>query len=235
MKKVWVLLLALLFLSGCFEQSTLIPVEIVRIVDGDTLIVEFNNGVEERVRLLLVDTPESVHPNKPVEPLGIEASEFAKESMPPGETVYLEMDKDERDRYDRLLAYVWIDDVLFNEELIENGFARVAYVYPPNTRHVDRFYDAEDRAKQKKAGIWNIEGYVTDEGFNPDIVEETMVNDTEESAASCDNPEIKGNHSSSGEYIYHLPGGQYYERTTPVDLFCTELEAIEAGYRKSMR
>ena len=154
--------------------------------------------------------------------------------MPSGETVYLEMDKEERDRYDRLLAYVWIDDVLFNEELIENGFARVAFVYPPNTRHVDRFYEAEEKAKQNKAGIWSIENYVTDEGFNPEIVVESMQIDNEISM-SCENPEIKGNHSSSGEYIYHIPGGQYYERTTPVELFCTEAEAIEAGYRKSMR
>ncbi|WP_439644344.1 sunset domain-containing protein [Halalkalibacter akibai] len=54
-------------------------------------------------------------------------------------------------------------------------------------------------------------------------------------ANACDDPKIKGNHSSSGDLIYHIPGGQYYEKTNPEEMFCTEEEAKEAGYRKSMR
>ncbi|GAE35249.1 staphylococcus nuclease domain [Halalkalibacter akibai JCM 9157] len=91
--------------NGTFIQAT-----VVRVVDGDTVIVKLPNNTEERVRLLLIDTPESVHPTKPVQPFGLEASEFAKELMYPGKTVELELDIIERDRYGRLLAYVWIGE-----------------------------------------------------------------------------------------------------------------------------
>jgi micrococcal nuclease len=219
--------------ESSFVEDSFIPATVVRVVDGDTIIVKLENGQEERVRLLLVDTPESVHPNKPIQPFGLESSEFAKELMRVGETIKLEMDVSERDRYGRLLAYVWVGDKMFNELLLEKGLARVAYVFAPNTRHVDRFYEIQKKAQQQAIGIWSIENYATDSGFNEDVVIE------EEAAAapslSCDNPTIKGNHSSNGELIYHVPGGQYYERTNPEEMFCTEEEAEAVGYRKSMR
>ncbi|MDE5416040.1 thermonuclease family protein [Alkalihalobacterium chitinilyticum] len=215
-----------------------IPAHVVRVVDGDTVIVKLSNGQEERVRLLLVDTPESVHPNKPVQPFGPESSQLAKDMMPVGEKVYLEMDVGERDRYGRLLAYVWVGDKMFNELLLEKGLARVAYVFAPNTRHVDRFYEIQKKAQQQAIGIWSIENYATDRGFDESVVEEkkeTAPTATPAPKAGCDNPTIKGNHSSSGEFIYHVPGGQFYDRTNPEEMFCTEEEAVAAGYRKSKR
>ncbi|WP_216831354.1 thermonuclease family protein [Alkalihalobacterium elongatum] len=263
MKRTVLLLVAFLLLMGCSEipdteplekvteqneelleeetteetdeiKTSFIPANVVRVVDGDTIIVKLKNGQEERVRLLLVDTPESVHPNKPVQPFGPESSQLAKDMMPVGEEVHLEMDVSERDRYGRLLAYVWVGDKMFNELLLEKGLARVAYVFAPNTRHVDRFYEIQKKAQQQELGIWSIENYATDRGFDESVVEEKS-EATPGPKAGCDNPTIKGNHSSSGELIYHVPGGQFYDRTIPEEMFCTEEEAVEAGYRKSMR
>src|SRR5699024_5751293 len=71
-------------------------VTVNRVVDGDTVDVEMPDGTDESVRLLLIDTPESVHPNKPTQPYGEEASDYAKERLPEGETIKLEYDGDKR-------------------------------------------------------------------------------------------------------------------------------------------
>lgn len=218
-------------------QANFITVTVVRVIDGDTILIRFENGVEERVRLLLVDTPESVHPDKPVQPFGPEASQFAKDMMPEGSTVKLELDVGERDKYGRLLAYVWVGDKMFNELLLEKGLARVAYVFAPNTRHVDRFYEIQKQAQQQAVGIWSIENYATDKGFNEEVTKknEKTKEVSNSSKGGCEEPLIKGNHSSNGERIYHVPGGQFYEKTNPEEMFCTEEEAVAAGYRKSKR
>lgn len=124
--------------------------KIVRVVDGDTVIVETKEGIEERIRLLLIDTPESVHPQKEKELFGEESSDYAKEMLQEGDVVTLEIGNPERDRYDRLLAYIWVDDVNFNQHMIEKGYARVGYVYEPNTKHLEEFHEAEQKAKEKK-------------------------------------------------------------------------------------
>jgi len=144
--------------------------EVVRVVDGDTVIVQTEDGEEERVRLLLIDTPESVHPTEPEQLFGKESSEYAKEILREGDVVELEVGNPERDRYDRLLAYVWIDGVNFNQLMIEKGYARVAYVYEPNTKYLKEFEEAERRAKEEKENIWSVDGYVTDDGFDMSVV-----------------------------------------------------------------
>lgn len=82
------------------------------------------NGNEETVRLLLVDTPETVHPSKPVQPFGPEASKFTKELMPAGSEVEVETGIGERDKYGRLLAYFYVDGKMVNKLLLEKGLAR---------------------------------------------------------------------------------------------------------------
>lgn len=136
---------------------------ISEVVDGDTVKVEFANGDTESIRLLLIDTPESVHPNKPVQPFGKEASDYAKGVLQEGDVVTLEKGNPERDKYDRLLGYIWIDDVNFNQLMIEEGYARVAYVYEPNTKYLEEFEQAEKDAKSKEENIWSIPGYVDNE------------------------------------------------------------------------
>ena len=165
--------LLLLILSGCAlshaeptgappEDVKALPATVVRIVDGDTVKVAFAEGKEETIRLLLVDTPETVHPSKDVEPFGPEASAFAKRTLA-GQQVGIELDVSERDRYGRMLAYIWIGDRLFNEMLLEEGLARVAYVYPPNVKYVDRFRDVQKQAQLAGKGLWSVENYALEE------------------------------------------------------------------------
>ncbi|MEC1158705.1 thermonuclease family protein [Cytobacillus horneckiae] len=136
------------------------------VVDGDTIKVEFTGGNVETIRLLLIDTPESVKPNTPVQPFSEEAAELMRKKLIKGNVVEIEKGILERDKYDRLLAYVWVDGENVNKKLLENGFARVAYVNPPNIKYLDEFKEAEKLAKTNKKGVWSIEGYVQDYGFN---------------------------------------------------------------------
>lgn len=144
---------------------------ISRAIDGDTVLVINSEGKEERVRLLLIDTPESVHPNKPAEKFGKEASEYAKQYLKQGTKAILEKGVQETDNYGRTLGYLFVDGVNFNKHMIEKGYARVAYVYEPNTRYLDEFRKAEKRAKEQRLNIWSIDGYVTDEGFDMSVVD----------------------------------------------------------------
>lgn len=111
--------------------------DVVRVVDGDTIVVDYN-GVEEKVRLIGVDTPESVHPDsdKNTE-AGILASDYTKQRLE-GKQVELEFDVQQRDQYGRLLAYVWVDGVMYNKTLLKDGVANLA-TYPPNVKYVDEF------------------------------------------------------------------------------------------------
>lgn len=145
-----------------------IDAKVVRVVDGDTMKVSFtDNGKvkEETIRLLLVDTPESVDPEKPVQPFALDASNYAK-TMLTGKDVQLELDVSERDKYGRLLCYLYIGDRMFNELLLENGYARVAYIYPPNVKYVDQFREIQKTAQQKALNIWSVENYAQEDGFH---------------------------------------------------------------------
>ncbi|MFK2825114.1 thermonuclease family protein [Bacillus sp. B190/17] len=197
------------------------------VVDGDTFDIKLSNGQEERVRMTLIDTPETKHPRLGVQPFGPEASAFTKKLLT-DKKVSLELDVQERDRYGRVLAYVWLDGQLVNEQLIRKGLARVA-VFPPNTKYVDRFEEVQQKAREQRMGIWSLEDYVTDRGYNTEIKKE------DKAAAPTGDCEIKGNISSSGEKIYHMPGNQSYEVTKPEKIFCTKEEAEAAGFRAAKR
>ncbi len=221
-----------------------IVASVTRVVDGDTIVVNMD-GKEEKVRMILVDTPETVHPSKPVEPFGPEASEFTKETLD-GQQIGLEIGVQERDKYGRLLAYVWLGDKMFNKLLLEKGLARVS-VYPPNTKYVDEFKEIEAQAKDKSIGIWSIEDYTHDDLnkstadshssslSSSNISSNNAKAEQGSSPANREDCNIKGNISSSGEKIYHIPGGTYYDRTNPEEWFCSKEEAEAAGYRASMR
>lgn len=139
--------------GGTNEQ---IPVEVLQIYDGDTIEILYN-GIKVNFRYLLIDAPESVHPTKEVQPFSIEASNRNKELLNSG-NVTIEFDVGDRyDKYQRLLGYIYVDGVSINELLIREGLARVAYVYPPNTRYLEDYKNAEQEAKEKGVGIWSIE------------------------------------------------------------------------------
>ena len=136
---------------------------IVRAVDGDTAVVKVD-GQEKRVRFLGVDTPETVHPNKPVQFYGKEASNFTKESLN-GKRVWLEYDSNPQDRYGRHLAYIWlknpktinespIRENMFNAKLLLGGYAKVMII-KPNKKYEALFKKFESEAKTAKRGLWS--------------------------------------------------------------------------------
>jgi len=122
-----------------------------RVVDGDTIVVHVA-GKEESVRLIGVDTPETVHPSKPVEYFGKEASAFTKQ-MVEGKHVRLEYDWQRRDKYGRLLAYVYLEDGTFlNAEIIKQGFGFAYTKYP--FKYLDEFREYQRSAQANNRGLW---------------------------------------------------------------------------------
>ncbi|ART77373.1 nuclease [Sutcliffiella horikoshii] len=209
-------------------------VPLVRVIDGDTIKVIINNK-EENIRFLLVDTPETNHPRMDgPQPFGPEAKEFMEEFMEGGK-IEIELDVSERDHYGRILAYVYVNGVSAQEELLKRGLARVAYIFPPNTRYVDTYQAIQEKAQAEGIGIWSVENYAQEDGFYPEYVEDPDLKAPTEENPVTDNCTVKGNISSSGEKIYHVETGAYYDRTIPEECFNTEQEAQKAGYRKSMR
>jgi micrococcal nuclease len=145
----------LFFATPALAQSTQ-TVTVERVVDGDTIVVNPSVAGTEDVRLLGVDTPETVDPNEPVEPYGPEASAFTNQQLE-GERVTLIFDQEKRDQYGRALAYVQISgqSETFNETLLRQGYAQL-YVVPPNDRYEVTFSQAQDRARQALRGIWGL-------------------------------------------------------------------------------
>jgi endonuclease YncB( thermonuclease family) len=130
-----------------------------RCVDGDTLIVRFDDGTTERVRLIGSNTPETVKPNSPVEPFGPEASAFTKRRVEEaGGAVRLVVDGDRRDKYGRRLAFVYLADseISLNEELVREGFAKAQTQYRFSSEMKRRLEAAEDAARREKRGIHSL-------------------------------------------------------------------------------
>ena len=129
-----------------------VDVAVERIVDGDTIVV--SGGIH--VRLIGVDTPETVDPRRPVACFGKEASGFISSLLPRGTAVRLVGDVEQEDRYGRVLAYVYRrDDGLFvNAELVRQGYANVLTV-PPNLAHTDEFEAAARDARVASLGLWS--------------------------------------------------------------------------------
>jgi endonuclease YncB( thermonuclease family) len=129
-----------------------VSAKVQRVVDGDTFIATVRNR-RERVRIIGVDTPESVDPNRPDEPFGEEASNFAKHYLD-GETVRLAGDAEPRDRYGRMLAYVWLEDGTFwNALLAAEGYAQQLTI-PPNVTYASLFRRLVSEARQHDRGLW---------------------------------------------------------------------------------
>jgi micrococcal nuclease len=173
--------LILLLLSGCARHHVDLTVQapatwslepggyegatVTRVVDGDTIEVEITERVDGPgvgaaemgdsydVRLIGIDTPESVKPGSPVECFATEAS-AATIALLEGADVRLVKDVEEADQYERLLRYVYIGDELANARLVTNGYAH-AYTYPPNVRHADLFVQLQREAREAERGLWS--------------------------------------------------------------------------------
>jgi micrococcal nuclease len=137
-------------------RAARVEAEVVRVVDGDTIIVAID-GHEERLRYIGIDTPESVTPDQGVECFGPEATaENAR--LVAGRIVVLEADEEDRDQFGRLLRYVYVVEldgslVMVNERLVADGYAE-AGSYPPNKRYEDDLRAAQEAARTRAAGLW---------------------------------------------------------------------------------
>lgn len=145
------------------EPKDAVEVQFVEHVDGDTSKFRINGKVET-VRYLLINTPETNHLKLGEQPIGKEASEFTRKMLENANRITLEYDVEKRDKYNRVLAYVYADGKNVQEALLERGLARVGYIYE-SRRHLDEFRKMEDIEQEKKIGIWQCPGYVTDEGY----------------------------------------------------------------------
>ncbi len=128
--------------------------KVIRVVDGDTIRVSLNNQ-EKTIRLIGINTPETVDPRKEVECFGKEASDKAKELLS-GQDIYLESDESQgnTDKYDRLLRYVWLmDGRSFNKLMISQGYA-YEYTYDLPYKYQDEFKRAQALAQESKVGLW---------------------------------------------------------------------------------
>ena len=134
-----------------------IEVKFSKCVDGDTIKLKID-GKKERVRLLAIDTPESVTPDKPVEAYGKEASNYTCNLVKNANKIEIEYDinSDKEDKYGRILAYVYVDGKMIQEELLSKGLARVAYLYS-NYQYTEKFKELESVAKENKLGLWNLD------------------------------------------------------------------------------
>lgn len=138
-------------LSGCVQRTSqekeyFSVVE--RVIDGDT--IRLTSG--ERVRYIGINTPELHHPKMPVQYFAKEAKEF-NQGLVGGKRVKLEFDVQQRDRFGRLLAYVYVGDIFVNAKLIEEGYAQIMTI-PPNVKYSDLFLDLQRKARQEKKGLW---------------------------------------------------------------------------------
>jgi micrococcal nuclease len=186
-----------------------------KVLDGDT--IEIETGA--KIRYIGIDAPENRECFSP-------ESTAANAQLVGSQRVTLVKDISETDKYGRLLRYVFINDLFVNDNLVKNGFAK-AFPYGADLRFAEKFQESENFARTSNLGLWqecagNIAGSKTKQ------------------TPPSTNCQIKGNISSAGEKIYHLPGGAFYEKTQISESaserwFCSEDEAVSAGWRKSKR
>lgn len=156
MKKKIILILSIFFLGINFTYAKEKAI-FSKCVDGDTIKILLDNK-EYTVRMLAVDTPESVHPTKGVEYYGKEASNYTCEKVKNAKKIEIEYDNnsDKMDKYDRLLVWVFTDGELLQQDLITNGYAQIAYLYG-DYKYTKELEKAQELASAKNIGIWNKE------------------------------------------------------------------------------
>ena len=154
MKKVMLILISFVFFPLIAQAVTTADVvSFVRCVDGDTAV--FKRGEEEiKVRFLAIDTPETVHPTKEAEAFGKNASEYTCNKLVDSNEIILEYEETNKiDKYDRVLAWVWIDGSLLQKELVSVGYAKVAYIYG-EYRYTNSLCLIQSVARENTLGLW---------------------------------------------------------------------------------
>lgn len=196
------------------SNNTFEAVTVERVIDGDTIVVSGNR----KVRLILVDTPETKHPKKGVEYFGKEASAYTTSQLA-GKTVYLQKDVSETDRYGRLLRYVWLArpssnepnndemaSLCFNATLIKNGYGKLA-TFPPDIKYVDLFKSLERQARQANTGLWAG-------GTAPEAPKPTPKKPVAKPKASAPTKTYNSNPINAA-YIGNSNTGKFHKRSCP--------------------
>lgn len=224
--------------SSPASQNSAVPQDnqpvVKRVIDGDT--IELENG--DKVRYIGIDTPETLDPRKPVQCFGKNASAKNKELVE-GKPVWLVKDVSDKDKYGRLLRYVYLGDpdqessVFVNLELVKQGFAHSS-TYPPDIKYQDLFLAAQTEARENQRGLWTDCPARQDPAPNPSYPP-NLSDSPNLPSSDC---LIKGNIGATGEKIYYLPGCGSYDKTTIDESrgekwFCSEDEAKSAGWRKA--
>ena len=205
------------------------------VVDGDTVKINIDGKVQT-FRLIGLDTPETVDPRKDVQCFGVEASNKAKELLT-GKKVRVEIDQSQGtyDKYNRSLGYIYLESGLFyNKYMIEQGYAH-EYTYGTPYKYQAEFKAAQTSAQTNKLGFWATS---TCNG-NTTTAATVTVPETAPAAGATGSCTIKGNISSTKEKIYHMLGCGSYTKTVIDESmgekwFCSEQEAISAGWRKAL-
>ena len=214
--------------------------QVLRVADGDTIHINYN-GKDEKVRFIGLDTPEIKDPRKPIQCFGREAPTKMTE-LAENKKVRLEFDKtqSERDKYGRLLAFVYGEDNKnLAYEMIRQGYGN-EYTYNSNPyKYQNEFKEAARKAREENKGLWAENTCAGDATKPADIpapkpqpapaYNPAPVPQPQQSQGAC---VIKGNVGRNGK-IYHIPGQKYYDKTNPEAIFCSEAEAQSAGFRRS--
>lgn len=213
--------------------------KVLRVVDGDTIHIDYN-GKDEKVRFIGLDTPETKDPRKPIQCFGREATVKMTE-LAENKNVRLEFDKTqgERDKYGRILAFVYSEDSKnLAYEMIRQGYGN-EYTYNSNPyKYQNEFKEAARKAREENKGLWTENTCVGD-ATKPADTPAPKPQPAPAPTAPAPQPQqsqeacvIKGNVSRNGK-IYHMPGQKYYNKTNPEVMFCSEVEAQNAGFRRS--
>lgn len=145
-------------------------VDFIKAYDGDTIQASIN-GEKEKIRLLMVDTPEMNYNKGEAQPFAEEARDYTIKLLENANKIEAVYDVGpETDNYDRLLAYVFVDDVLLQESLLKEGLAAVRFIHKPNNTFEDAFRDIQQDAEQEKLNIWSHDNYFQKDGFHPEIL-----------------------------------------------------------------
>lgn len=155
MKKILSFLIIFICFTFSVKAVSKDNVTFSKCVDGDTAKFILNKK-EITVRFLAVDTPETKHPTKGEQPFGKEASKYTCDRLKKAKKIVLEYDSnsDKVDKYDRYLAWVFVDNSLIQEELIKLGYAKTAYLYG-DYKYTNKLQKKEEKAKNDKVGIWS--------------------------------------------------------------------------------
>ncbi len=155
-KRMFIIFILLVFLFPVFAMAKQERVAFSKCVDGDTIKVK-KASKEYTVRFLAIDTPETVKRGADIEPFGTEASQYTCKKITNADEIVLEYDpkSEEKDKYGRLLAWVYVDNQLLQAKLIEQGYAQVAYLYD-DYLYTNELQTLQKQAKQNKKGMWSL-------------------------------------------------------------------------------